>query len=76
MHGHLLGAAGALEAAVSIASLQHQIIPATLGANPLDPQCQMLDLAIDQPRQATGLDCVMSNSFAFGGSNVAPAPAR
>ena len=71
MHGHLLGAAGALEAAVSIASLQHQIIPATLGANPLDPQCQMLDLAIDQPRQATGLDCVMSNSFAFGGSNVA-----
>ena len=70
MHGHLLGAAGAMEAAVSVASLQQQLIPATLGVNPVDPKCQMLDLAIGAPRQVKGLDHVMSNSFAFGGSNV------
>ena len=69
-HGHLLGAAGALEAVVSIASLQTQIVPATLGVNPIDPQCSMLDLAIDTPRPVTSLDYAMSNSFAFGGSNV------
>ena len=69
-HGHLLGAAGALEAAVSIASLQMQAVPATLGVEPLDPRCGMLDLAIDAPRKIESLDYAMSNSFAFGGSNV------
>lgn len=70
MHGHLLGAAGAMEAAVCIASLQQQFIPATLGVSPIDPKCAMLDVVIDTPRPVTGLDYVMSNSFAFGGSNV------
>jgi 3-oxoacyl-[acyl-carrier-protein] synthase II len=70
MHGHLLGAAGALEAAVSLASLQMQLIPASLGVTPLDPQCAGLDLAIDQARPVRDLSVVMSNSFAFGGSNV------
>jgi 3-oxoacyl-[acyl-carrier-protein] synthase II len=70
-HGHLLGAAGALEAAVCVASLQQQLLPATLGAHPVDPACQMLDLAVDAPRPMGALDHVMSNSFAFGGSNIA-----
>ena len=70
MHGHLLGAAGALEAAVCIAGLQQQLIPATLGVDPVDPKCAMLDLALDRPRAVSGLDHVMSNSFAFGGANV------
>lgn len=70
MHGHLLGAAGALEAAVSIASMHLGVVPATLGAHPLDPKCQMLDLAVDTPRRSGQLDHVISNSFAFGGSNV------
>jgi 3-oxoacyl-[acyl-carrier-protein] synthase II len=69
-HGHLLGAAGALEAAVSVASLQNQIVPATLGVNPIDPKCSMLDLAIGAPRPVASLEYAMSNSFAFGGSNV------
>lgn len=70
MHGHLLGAAGAFEAAVSIASLQHGLVPATLGIDPVDPKCHMLDLAVDVPRQLGRIDHVISNSFAFGGSNV------
>lgn len=69
-HGHLLGAAGALEAAVSVASLQNQIVPATLGVNFIDPKCSMLDLAIGAPRSVASLEYAMSNSFAFGGSNV------
>lgn len=69
-HGHLLGAAGALEAAVSIASLQHQIVPATLGADPIDAKCGMLDVAVGAPRKLAALNYAMSNSFAFGGSNV------
>lgn len=69
LHGHLLGAAGALEAAVCMASLHEQLIPATLGAEPLDPRCAHLDLAHGQARAAP-LQHVMSNSFAFGGSNV------
>ncbi|MGE0496300.1 MAG: beta-ketoacyl synthase [Ramlibacter sp.] len=67
-HGHLLGAAGALEAAISLASLQLQLVPATLGALPLDPRCAELDVS-DRPR-ALPLAHVLSNSFAFGGSNV------
>jgi 3-oxoacyl-[acyl-carrier-protein] synthase II len=68
MHGHLLGAAGAVEAAVSLASLQMQLTPATLGLMPLDERCKAVN-AQEVPR-ATTLRTVMSNSFAFGGSNV------
>jgi 3-oxoacyl-[acyl-carrier-protein] synthase II len=68
MHGHLLGAAGAVEAAVSLASLQTQLTPATLGLMPLDERCKEVN-ALEAPR-ATTLRTVMSNSFAFGGSNV------
>jgi 3-oxoacyl-[acyl-carrier-protein] synthase II len=67
-HGHLLGAAGAMEAVVSIASLAHQLVPATLGAEPRDPRCAHLKL-VAAPRQQA-LDWVLSNSFAFGGANV------
>ena len=69
MHGHLLGAAGALEAAVCIASLQLGKVPATLGSAPLDERCLGLDLP-ESPRLIPGLKRVMSNSFAFGGSNA------
>lgn len=69
LHGHLLGAAGAIEAAISVAALQDQLLPATLGAEPRDPRCAALDLPA-QPR-AAALEWVLSNSFAFGGANVA-----
>jgi 3-oxoacyl-(acyl-carrier-protein) synthase len=68
MHGHLLGAAGAVEAAVCLATLQEQMTPATLGSLPIDARCGGIDVA-EQPRAAK-IRAVLSNSFAFGGSNV------
>jgi 3-oxoacyl-[acyl-carrier-protein] synthase II len=68
MHGHLLGAAGAVEAAMCLAALQEQVIPATLGAHPIDARCVGIDVA-EQPRAAK-IRTVLSNSFAFGGSNA------
>jgi 3-oxoacyl-[acyl-carrier-protein] synthase II len=68
MHGHLLGAAGAVEAAFCLASLQEQITPASLGISPLDERCASVNAeALPRP---TKMRAVMSNSFAFGGSNV------
>ena len=67
-HGHLLGAAGAVEAAVCLATLQMQMTPATLGAFPIDTRCASIDVS-EQPRMAK-ISAVLSNSFAFGGSNV------
>ncbi|RYY55741.1 MAG: hypothetical protein EOO24_63120 [Comamonadaceae bacterium] len=67
-HGHLLGAAGAMEAVVSIASLAHGLVPATLGSEPRDPRCAAVPL-LAQPREQA-LAWVLSNSFAFGGANV------
>jgi 3-oxoacyl-[acyl-carrier-protein] synthase II len=68
MHGHLLGAAGAVEAAFCLATLQEQMTPATLGSFPIDAKCAGVDVA-EQPRAAE-IRAVLSNSFAFGGSNV------
>jgi 3-oxoacyl-(acyl-carrier-protein) synthase len=68
MHGHLLGAAGAVEAAMCLASIQIQTIPATLGLELLDPRCSPLNVA-EEPKSAK-LRTVLSNSFAFGGSNA------
>lgn len=68
MHGHLLGAAGAVEAAMCLAALQTQTTPATLGVQPLDPRCAALNVA--DTSKATTLKTILSNSFAFGGSNA------
>lgn len=68
MHGHALGAAGAVEAAMGIATLQTQTTPATVGLEPLDARCARLNVCA-QPR-ASAIQTVLSNSFAFGGSNV------
>jgi 3-oxoacyl-[acyl-carrier-protein] synthase II len=68
MHGHLLGAAGAMEAAMGVATLQTQVVPATPGCDPLDARCGALPVhAQPQPRPMRHL---LSNSFAFGGTNV------
>jgi 3-oxoacyl-(acyl-carrier-protein) synthase len=68
MHGHLLGATGAVEAAFCVASLLTQTTPATLGLDPLDPRCSHINVA-GEPR-TTPIKAVLSNSFAFGGSNT------
>ncbi len=65
--GHLLGAAGALEAVLAILALEAGVIPASLGADPLDPL-----LTIRVPTSTLRQPCraVLSNSFAFGGNNA------
>jgi len=65
--GHTLGAAGAIEAAFVLESLQNQWIPGSVGADPLDPE-----IGLNIPTMAVDADVrvALSNSFAFGGSNV------
>jgi 3-oxoacyl-[acyl-carrier-protein] synthase II len=68
MHGHTLGAAGAIEAVVCAAAIQEGFIPPTLRLDRADPACD-LDLVPLQGRP-TDLSVVLSNSFAFGGNNT------
>ena len=69
MHGHLLGAAGALEFVASVLTLTHQIIPPTINLDDPDPACD-LDYVPGVARLGTDLKAAMSNSFAFGGTNA------
>lgn len=70
VHGHLLGAAGAIEAVVTALALREQAIPPTAHLDDrIDPACQGVDHVITG-RRLNGLRVALSNSFAFGGSNV------
>jgi 3-oxoacyl-[acyl-carrier-protein] synthase II len=69
MTGHLLGAAGGLEAGISALSVHHQVVPPTINLNAPDPECD-LDYVPHKSRQLT-LDYALSNSFGFGGTNAA-----
>jgi 3-oxoacyl-[acyl-carrier-protein] synthase II len=68
MTGHLLGAAGATEAAASILAMLREKLPPTINYENPDPECD-LDVVPNQARSAH-VDVVMSNSFGFGGHNV------
>jgi 3-oxoacyl-[acyl-carrier-protein] synthase II len=67
MTGHLLGAAGAVEAVVSIKTLNESVLPPTINYEVPDPECD-LDYIPNISRSANS-DHVMSNSFGFGGHN-------
>lgn len=65
--GHLIAAAGALEAVLSVKAIEQAQIPKTANLNTPDPECD-LDYVVDGPREKS-LGVVLSNSFGFGGSN-------
>ncbi|MDQ3487934.1 MAG: beta-ketoacyl-ACP synthase II [Acidobacteriota bacterium] len=69
MTGHLLGAAGGVEAAIAVLAIRHQVIPPTINYATPDPECD-LDYVPNQKREAK-IDYVLSNSFGFGGTNAA-----
>jgi nodulation protein E len=68
MHGHALGAAGALEAVATILALRHGVLPPTAGFRQADPDCD-LDVIPNEARKAE-VEFAISNSFAFGGLNA------
>mgnify|MGYP003950546763 CR=1 FL=1 len=71
MTGHLLGAAGAVEAILTIYALNNNQVPPTINLDQLDPECEKLGLnftahqAVDQ-----NIDLALTNSFGFGGTNA------
>lgn len=69
MMGHLLGAAGGVESAVSVLALRDQVLPATINYENPDPECD-LDFVPNQARRCE-FEHVLSNSFGFGGTNAA-----
>jgi nodulation protein E len=68
MHGHTLGAAGAIEAIATLLALKHSLVPPTVNYLAPDPACD-LDIVTNQARPAD-LEVALSNTFAFGGLNA------
>jgi 3-oxoacyl-[acyl-carrier-protein] synthase II len=73
--GHLLGAAGAVEAIVCIEAVRRGVLPPTINYESSDPECD-LDYVPEGPREAPGLELALSNSFGFGGQNACLAVRR
>ncbi len=69
MHGHLMGATGAVEFMAALLALENNAIPPTTNLHQPDPECD-LDYVPNVARRDVPLNAVMSNSFAFGGSNA------
>jgi 3-oxoacyl-[acyl-carrier-protein] synthase II len=69
MTGHLLGAAGGLEAGFTALALKHQVLPPTINHDNPDPECD-LDVVPNAARKVS-LEYALSNSFGFGGTNGA-----
>ncbi len=69
MHGHLMGAAGAVEFVACIEALRRQSIPPTMHLSRPDPECD-LDFVPNAGRTGVTLEYVMSNAFAFGGTSA------
>ena len=67
MIGHALGAAGSIEAVISVLSLHHQVVPPTINLDNPDPECD-LDYVPNTARELE-FSAALSNSFGFGGTN-------
>ncbi len=71
MTGHLLGAAGALEAVITILSVHHRLVPATINLDEQDPEISLNVVAGEHQTLPDGDIAALNNSFGFGGHNVA-----
>ncbi len=69
MTGHLLGAAGAVEAIAGIKAMEHNLVPPTINVDNLDPATEGLDIVINEPKERE-INYVMSDTFGFGGHNT------
>jgi 3-oxoacyl-[acyl-carrier-protein] synthase II len=69
IHGHTIGAAGAIELIVSVLAIRNQAIPPTINLDLPDPECD-LDYVPNIGRKGVKVNTAMSNSFAFGGTNA------
>ena len=69
IHGHLLGAAGALECVLSLLAMQHEVALPTMHLQQPDPDCD-LDYVPNTARAGVAAQVMLSNSFAFGGTNA------
>jgi 3-oxoacyl-(acyl-carrier-protein) synthase len=65
--GHLIAAAGAVEAAICALAIHHDMLPVNANLKELDPECD-LDIVRDEPRRRR-INVAISNSLGFGGSN-------
>jgi 3-oxoacyl-[acyl-carrier-protein] synthase II len=68
LHGHMLGAAGAIEALITVLALYRRQLPPNANCNEIDPACS-LNLVKQDDAGAPQLEAAISNSFAFGGTN-------
>jgi nodulation protein E len=68
MHGHAMGASGAIELAATLLAIRHQTVPPTANYTARDPECA-LDVTPNQARPRK-IRAALSNSFAFGGLNA------
>jgi len=69
LHGHLLGASGAVELVAAVMAVREGMVPPTCHLDAADPECD-LDYVPNTARPAPALHAALSNSFAFGGTNA------
>ena len=70
MHGHLLGAAGAVEALACIHAIQSSTVPPTINFRHEDPEIDYrMDLTLNHPRRRRSVRVALNNTFGFGGHN-------
>ena len=70
MHGHMMGATGAIEAVITVMALQADALPPTAHLENVDPACTGVRHITGNALRASGVRAALSNSFAFGGSNA------